>query len=179
MPSISLASIFGLVMATALVLATAASLHSVRAAAPVKIALLGLTFKNDNEGLDPTSDAEKARQTKTEDVFKSLLEGSGRYTFVAVTDEVKKKIDAGQLVGTCGGCELQYGKDLGVDAVAWIEVQKVSNLILNMNVYMAGVSDPKYNYLHSVDIRGNTDETWTRSMTYLIKNYFLAPAEKK
>lgn len=146
---------------------------------PVKVALLGLEFKNDNEGLDPTSDAERARQTKTKELFKSLLEASGRYKFVAVTDEVKKKMDAGQQVGTCAGCELQYGKELGVDAVAWIEVQKVSNLILNMNVYMAGVSDPKYNYLHSVDIRGNTDETWSRSLTYLIKNYFLAPAEQK
>ncbi len=146
---------------------------------PVKVALLGLELKNDNEGLDPTSDAERARQTKTEELFKSLLEASGRYKFVAVTDEVKKKMDAGQQVGTCAGCELQYGKELGVDAVAWIEVQKVSNLILNMNVYMAGVSDPKYNYLHSVDIRGNTDETWSRSLTYLIKNYFLAPAEQK
>jgi Protein of unknown function (DUF2380) len=164
---------------SAVLLAATANVAVVRAAEPVKVALLGLEFKNDNEGLDPTSDAEKARQEKTKDVFKSLLEGSGRYTFVAVTDDVKKKMEAGQLVGTCGGCELQYGRDLGVDVVAWIEVQKVSNLILNMNVYMAGVADPKYNYLHSVDIRGNTDETWSRSMTYLIKNYFLAPAEKK
>jgi Protein of unknown function (DUF2380) len=168
-----------LAFASTLLFAVTASVQLVRADEPVKVALLGLELKNDNEGLDPTSDAERARKTKTEELFKSLLEASGRYKFVPVTDEVKKKMDAGQQVGTCAGCELEYGKELGVDAVAWIEVQKVSNLILNMNVYMAGVSDPKYNYLHSVDIRGNTDETWSRSMTYLIKNYFLAPAEKK
>jgi Protein of unknown function (DUF2380) len=168
-----------LAFVSAMLFAVTAIVHDVRADEPVKVALLGLVLKNDNEGLDPTSDAERARQTKTEELFISLLEASGRYKFVPVTDAVKKKMEAGQQVGTCAGCELQYGKELGVDAVAWIEVQKVSNLILNMNVYMAGVSDPKYNYLHSVDIRGNTDETWSRSLTYLIKNYFLTPVAEK
>ena len=86
---------------SAVLLALTANVECLRADEPVKVALLGLEFKNDNEGLDPTSDAERARQIKTKDVFKSLLEASGRYKFVPVTDEVKTKMDAGQQVGTC------------------------------------------------------------------------------
>ncbi len=157
-------------------LAFAVAGQSARAEVPASVALLGVFLQNDNEGLDPTSDAERARQVKVQELFKSTLEATGRYKFVPVTAVVQKKMEAGQHVGTCAGCELQYGKDLGVDAVAWVEVQKISNLILNMNVYMAGVADPKFNYIHSVDIRGNTDESWTRSLTYLLKNYFLTPA---
>jgi hypothetical protein len=53
-------------------------------------------------------------------------------------------------------------------------VQKVSDLILNINVYMADVAAGKLAFVHSVDIRGNTDESWTRGVTYLVKNYLLA-----
>ena len=35
---------------------------------------------------------------------------------------------------------------------------KVSDLILNLNVYMADIADRKLTFVHSVDIRGNTDE---------------------
>ena len=42
---------------------------------------------------------------------------------------------------------------------------KVSNLILNMNVYLADVASQKMAFVHSVDIRGNTDESWMRSLT--------------
>jgi hypothetical protein len=38
-------------------------------------------------------------------------------------------------------------------------VQKVSDLILNLNVYMTDVAARKLAFVHSVDIRGNTDES--------------------
>lgn len=40
---------------------------------------------------------------------------------------------------------------------------------------MADVKNKKMAFVRSVDIRGNTDESWTRSLTYLVKNY-LFPA---
>lgn len=138
-----------------------------------KVAFLGVQFQNDNEGLEPTSDAERARSKSIEDQFKAALENSGKYKFVAVTPEVAEKIKTGQTIGECNGCEVEFGKQLGADGIAWIKVQKVSNLILNMNVYMADVKTAKMTFLHSVDIRGNTDESWKRSLTYLLDNYFL------
>ena len=52
-------------------------------------------------------------------------------------------------------------------------MQKISNLILNMNVYMADVASKKVTFIHSVDIRNNTDELWMRALTYLVQNYVL------
>ena len=106
-------------------------------------------------------------------VFKTKLEASGRYAFVSIPAEAAAKIAAGPEVGACGGCELKYGKQLGADTVAWIVIQKVSDLILNINVYMADVGTGKLAFVHSVDIRGDTDESWTRGVTYLVKNYLL------
>jgi Protein of unknown function (DUF2380) len=141
--------------------------------APKTVAFLTVHLQNDNEGLEPTTDAERARMAALERSFKDQLEASGEYTFVSVPAAVEKKIANGQTVGTCGACEADYGKEAGAEQVAWIRVQKVSNLILNLNVYMESVANGKLTYEHSVDIRGNTDESWSRSLTYLIKNYLL------
>lgn len=146
-----------------------------RAADARSVAFLGVHLQNDNEAYEPTSDAERARMIIVEERFKSSLEASGRFTFVAVPPDVRAKIAAGQTIGECGGCEIDYGKSLGADMIAWIEVQKVSNLILNLNVYMADMATQKMTFKRSVDIRGNTDETWTRSINYLVKNYLLVP----
>ena len=147
----------------------------VRAADVRSVAFLGVHLQNDNEAYEPTSDAERGRMAKVEELFKGSLEASGRFKFVPTPPEVRAKIVAGQTIGECGGCEIDYGRALGSDVIAWINVQKVSNLILNMNVYMADVAAQKMTFVRSVDIRGNTDESWTRSLNYLVKNYLLVP----
>jgi|GEM_PF-304130 len=150
--------------------------HSTAAAAPsdpAKVAFLSIQFLNDHADLEPTTSAERARLASTESAFKAQLEASGRYKFVSIPAEVAAKIAVGPEIGGCGGCEFSYGAKLGADYAAWIVVQKVSDLILNMNVYMVGVPAKKIAFVRSVDIRGNTDESWARGMAYLVKNYLL------
>jgi hypothetical protein len=140
------------------------------------VAFLNVQFLNDHEDLEPTTSAERARLALITSLFKAKLEASGRYTFVSIPADTAAKISAGPEVGACGGCEFGYGKELGADYAAWIVVQKVSDLILNINVYMADVAAKKMAFVHSVDIRGDTDESWTRGIAYLVKNYLL-PAQ--
>jgi Protein of unknown function (DUF2380) len=141
---------------------------------PVKaVAFLNVQFLNDHADLEPTTSAERIRLATIESLFKAKLEASGRYRFVSIPADAAAKIAAGPEVGACGGCEFEYGKQLGADYAVWIVVQKVSNLILNINVYMADIADRKLTFVHSVDIRGNTDESWARGITYLVKNYLL------
>lgn len=146
------------------------------AAEPRSIGFLGVEFLNDNEMYEPTTDAERARMAKIEEMFKTQLTDSGRFRFVEVNDDMKARIASGQELGKCGGCELDYGRKLGSELVAWIQVQKVSNLILNMNVYMADVAAEKMVFMKSSDMRNNTDESWSRSITYIVKNYLLPDA---
>jgi len=140
------------------------------------VALLNIPFLNDHEDLEPTTNAERVRLASIESLFKAKLEASGRYKFVSIPADAAAKIAAGPEVGACGGCEFEYGKQLGADYAAWIVVQKVSDLILNLNVYMVDIAAKKLAFVHSVDIRSNTDESWTRGITYLVKNYLL-PAQ--
>lgn len=151
----------------------AAPMQAALAEAPIKIAVLSAILQNDHAQWVPTTDAERNRLKNIEDIFKSSLEASGKYKFVPVSAAIQEKIGKDQKMGECGGCELTYGKDVGADQVAWIEVQKVSELILNINVYMKDVKSGDAVFTKSVDLRGNNDESWNHSMKFLIKRYLL------
>jgi hypothetical protein len=70
----------------------------------------------------------------------------------------------------CNGCELDIAKALGAERVALCWVQKVSNLILNLNMEVRSVASGETVYAKSVDIRGNTDESWLRGVRRLVDN---------
>lgn len=157
-----------------LAVAAIAALSNPSLAAAPSVAVLDVRLLNDNEILEPTTAAERARLVNLEEQVTSIMEASGKYTIKPVPENIKAAIAKGQAIGECGGCDIEYGKEIGAERIVWVTVQKVSNLILNMNFYMADVSENKMLFLKSVDIRGNTDESWSRSMTYLLKNYLLA-----
>lgn len=140
---------------------------------PRKILFLGTKFQNDHEGQEPTSEAERGRIHAIEDILRSQLEATGRFRFIPASAEIQSKSIGEQTIGDCGGCEIDLGMRSGADISAWIIVQKVSNLILNINLYMVDVPKRKILLAQSVDIRGNTDLSWTRGMNYLLKNHIL------
>ncbi|MGA2056805.1 MAG: DUF3280 domain-containing protein [Bradyrhizobium sp.] len=75
----------------------------------------------------------------------------------------------------CGGCDVKLAKQLDADLEMTGVVQKVSNLILNINVYLRDVHTGRLVTAASVDMRGNTDESWSRATRYLLRERLLAP----
>jgi len=75
----------------------------------------------------------------------------------------------------CGGCDVKLAQQLNADLEITGVVQKVSNLILNINVYLRDVHTGRVVAVASVDMRGNTDESWSRATRYLIRERLLAP----
>jgi len=126
-----------------------------------------------NTSLEPTTAAEDRRIRELDELFREKLSASGRFTLVAIPPDMQKEITAGPEISSCNGCERDLAKRLGADRAAWGTVQKVSNLILNINVYMTDVSTGKSAFARSVDIRGNTDESWRRGLDYLMRHYLL------
>ncbi|SMD08172.1 Protein of unknown function [Fulvimarina manganoxydans] len=70
----------------------------------------------------------------------------------------------------CGNCGITFGEKLGADIVVLGTVQKVSNLILNINAYVFDVESGEQIARGSADIRSNTDESWKRGLNYLWEN---------
>jgi hypothetical protein len=75
----------------------------------------------------------------------------------------------------CNGCDTRLAKSLGAELAVTGTVQKVSNLILNINIYVRDVSSGDTIAAMSADMRGNTDESWSRTLDWLIRNRLLAP----
>ena len=68
----------------------------------------------------------------------------------------------------CNGCELDIAQALHADRVLIGWVQKVSNLILNVNIQIEDAATGAVLLNKSVDLRGNTDETWRRGVAALV-----------
>jgi uncharacterized protein DUF2380 len=126
-----------------------------------------------NTSLQPTQPAEEKRLEML-DTFYGInllvLAGSASLPF---PPEVQRQAVAGSGIPNCNGCERDLAEKTGAEWVTWGTVQKVSNLILNINLYMEDVQTGRIEFAHSVDIRGNTDETWLHGLNYMIRNYVL------
>ncbi len=87
-----------------------------------------------------------------------------------VQEELDRIVDP----ANCYGCDLRMGEKLGADYVLVGQVQKVSNLILSMNLQLRKVPEGEMARGLAVDIRSNTDESWLRGMNYIFDNNFFA-----
>lgn len=70
----------------------------------------------------------------------------------------------------CNGCDTKMAAAAGLDYAISGEIQKVSNLILSMNLYIREAESGRTVAAGAVDIRGNNDESWQRGYRYLLKN---------
>ncbi|MGO8739685.1 DUF3280 domain-containing protein [Rhodoblastus sp.] len=127
-----------------------------------------------NSSPQPTTPEETARIAKTTAALKQALDQSGLYRAIDLAP-IAKDIDAVRDVTDCNGCEVALAKKAGarVAVVAW--VQKVSNLILNMNIRIVDARTGATLKGGSVDIRGNDERSWDRGLKYLLEEHVFAP----
>jgi hypothetical protein len=113
---------------------------------------------------------ERARIGLLEQAVRERFAEEG-FTFVDVAP-VAEELARTKNPAHCYGCELRMGTKLGATYVLVGEVQKVSNLILAMNLVMREVDSGAMARGMSVDIRSNTDDSWLRGMRYILNNNF-------
>ncbi len=69
----------------------------------------------------------------------------------------------------CNACATDIGTAANADQIAFAWVQKVSNLILNFNLEIRDVRSDSILIAKSVDVRGNTDQSWSRGIKALAR----------
>jgi Protein of unknown function (DUF2380) len=122
-------------------------------------------FALNNTSPAASTPEELARLQRLDQQLKEGLRS--RYTVVDVSP-VRDKLTRVDSIRGCNGCELDLARQLGAQQVAYGWVQKVSNLILNVNLVVEDATTGRTLRAESVDIRGNTDESWTRGLRYLL-----------
>lgn len=116
---------------------------------------------------------EKARLDRASELLASRLSGSGLYAPVDLTAQ-KPLIEKAPALRDCQRCANEIALQAGAEIAVVGYVQKVSNLILNINVTISNARSGQVLTAASADIRGNTDESWTRGLEWLLKNRLLA-----
>jgi len=144
-------------------------------AEPVKLAVFDFELIDtslEGEVSGPRED-EQNRLQMISDLLRTKLAESGRYS-IADLSPLNEKIDGAGYLYNCNGCVTDLAAAAGAEQAITGTVQKVSNLILNINVYLWDVKTGEQTGGTSVDIRGNTDESWSRGVSYLVRNRILA-----
>jgi hypothetical protein len=79
---------------------------------------------------------EQERLARLSDQLRQLLRNAGRFSLVDITP-IAREAQASNLQA-CGGCDMRLAQRIGAKLAITGTVQKVSNLILNMNIYVRG-----------------------------------------
>src|SRR5690242_18299118 len=116
---------------------------------------------------------EKARLAEVSERLRHWLEQSGKVDLADISP-VTARAHAAHLQ-ECGGCGADLARQVGAQLSITGTVQKVSNLILNMNIYVRDAASGRTIAAMSADMRGNTEESWMRALDWLIRNR-LSPA---
>lgn len=154
----------------ALVVLAPALSPAVRAVELKSIAVLGFGLIDDRHDLAPAT-VEYQRLPVIRKQLAGELERHGLYRVVdiAPAEALIAKLSAQAPLDACNGCELAVAQALHADRVLVGWVQKVSNLILNINIRIEDAGTGKVVLERSVDLRGDTDASWSRGIRYLVQ----------
>lgn len=143
------------------------------AAAPLRsLAVIPLDFVEDHPRPDPGG-VQARRLADAHAQLQHELAEAGLYRIVdfapaaAQLGELRRQQE---LIHRCADCAQQLGRRLGAELAMTAWVQKVSELILNLNVEVIDVASGRPILAKSVDLRGNTDETWRRAVAFLVRD---------
>lgn len=121
-------------------------------------------------GEDP---AEQARLAMIGDILRTGARQSPQYELIEVPEGYAPLETLRQQVRflhDCNDCELGVARALGAELAAIVWVQKVSDLIINLNVVIKDVDTGAVVRTAFVDIRGNTDASWRRGAEYMVEH---------
>ncbi|MBA3590187.1 DUF3280 domain-containing protein [Methylibium sp.] len=136
------------------------------------IAVLNFELVDDNHN-PATKEATQARLVRATAQLQEELNSRGLYRVVDAgpSQDLQAKLRSQQaFLYQCTDCVQQVGKLLGADLVMTTWVQKVSELILNLNVEIHDIEAKKVVLTKSVDMRSNVDESWNRAVSYLVRD---------
>jgi len=151
------------------------ALAAAAAAEPKKVAVFDFDLIDDSqegEVYGVRAD-ETARLKLISDELRTMLKADGRYEAVDLSP-IAADIELKKPMYKCNQCEDDLARKVGADYLIIGTVQKVSNLILNINLYVRDVKAGKIIQVMSSDIRGNTEDSWMHGIHWVVKNQLLA-----
>lgn len=136
------------------------------------IALLDCTLIDDNAAYND-AETNRIQGERISMIGNALREDLRERALFTVADnsnasELIASLQRVQDMNACNGCELRVARKLGTSRIGVCWVQKISNLILNINLRVEDARSGATLFQRSVDMRGNTDQSWRRGAKALV-----------
>jgi hypothetical protein len=136
--------------------------------------LVFLGFELQDEQPDPAREAEhQARLAVVARQFSEGLHNLGLYRLkdaAGARSALAAAREQSEFLYRCNGCLGAVGQAVDAQLVGVGWVQRVSNLILNLNVEIRDARDDRMVLTKSVDIRGDNGESWRRGVAYMLRD---------
>jgi hypothetical protein len=112
---------------------------------------------------------ETERLIITSNELRAALEKTGQFDLVDLSS-FDEEIAASRPLRTCQGCDVRMAQRAGAELLLMGFVYKVSNLILDITLYLRDARTGQVLQEAKTSIRGNTDETWRHGVRWLVRN---------
>lgn len=168
---------YGLLLLIGVAAVMALNMPHAWAAGMVRLAIFDMELQDaSHEGkLRGKRADETARIAMLSAELRTLLKATKRYELVDMS-AAAKEIAKARPLRSCNGCDIEIAKRFGASQSLLGVVYKVSNLILELHLYLRDTSTGKViNHMHA-NIRGNNNESWLHGVRWLIRNR-LQPAQ--
>jgi Protein of unknown function (DUF2380) len=132
-----------------------------------------LTDTSRENQLVPHDAEHEARLALVTERLRTKLAESGRFAVVDIAP-VAKEARASNLQA-CGQCYLTFAQQVSAELAVTGEVYKMSNLILRMMIVVSDAKTGRVVTVAQAGLRGDTDESWTRTLDWLVRNRLLDP----
>jgi uncharacterized protein DUF2380 len=132
-----------------------------------------LTDTSRENQLVPHDAEHQARLALVSERLRAKLVESGRFSVVDIAPVAKEA--RGSNLQACGGCYLTLAQRIGAELAVTGEVYKISNLILRMMIVVSDANSGRVVAVAQAGLRGDTDESWTRTLDWLVRNRLLDP----
>ena len=115
--------------------------------------------------------------TQASERLRTRLAESGRFKVVDIAPVIKESRASN--LQACGGCDVTLAERIGADLSITGTVYKVSNLILNMMIFVRDAKTGDNVAVMQAEMRGDTDDSWLRAVDWLVRNRLLAVPERR
>jgi len=124
---------------------------------------------------EPSTPAQAERIRATTEALRHELAKTGKYEIVDLS------ADAGRIAGlgyqrSCVTCFVDVARERRAEVAVFGTVNKISTLILSMEIKVLSVETGKEIVRGTADIRGDNDRAWLRGMEWLVQHR-IAPKE--
>jgi hypothetical protein len=143
---------------------------------PIKLAVFDLELDDFSAGgpLAGESADETARLQRMTKLTRDLLSQSGLFEIVDVSRS-SSVMAAERWLRKCNGCDADAARELGADMSFVGFFRKISVMEQYLELRIRDARTGQLLHVSQTDLRGETDESWSRALKFLVKYELVEP----